>query len=62
MEAKSAHFSALSSPAGIIYLFSATLCPLSSFHCTPVEEDLTAAVYTSQDSPATVVPYKSKDN
>lgn len=48
-------------PPGI-FIYSAALCSLSSFHCSPVEEDLTAAVYTSQDAPATVVSFKFKDN
>lgn len=48
-------------PPGL-FIYSAALCPLSSFHCSPVEEDLTAAVYTSQDSPTTVVSFKFKDN
>lgn len=36
MEAKFAHFSALSSPLGLFILAASR--PLSSFHCSPVEE------------------------
>lgn len=48
-------------PPGL-FIHSAALHPLSSLHCSPVEEDLTAAFYTSQDAPTTVVSFKWKDN